>query len=202
MSWVDVENAMQAAVVAASRLNADKVTWSYQNVNEPALDHVVINFGGAIGIGQDWIKNDQDLSRPQGQEIQQRVRGVREVPFEIECFTTTTSGGAAARQLAEVIRSRFRLSTVRSPLIAVGLSPFDTSGAVNWIPDIPTVNFRGRATCTIRCYVPVEDCDEYVGYISRVTGRLYVSGISITGYGTSAYTGYGQSGFAFDSNNG
>jgi hypothetical protein len=193
MSWEDVENVMQAAIVTASRLSADRVTWSYQNVNEPEQSHVVITFGGSVNASQDWIRNTQDLSRPKGQEMRQQIRGVRDVPFDIDVFTDATSGSGAARHLADLIRTRLRLDSIRLELRRYGISPFDTFGAVNWIPDIPTVNFRGRATLTIRCYVPVDDCDEYVGYIARVQGLIAPSGLGGTGLIPS-----GQTGIPFD----
>lgn len=190
VSWEDVENAVQAAVVAASGMDQDKVTWSYQNVNEPELDHVTISFGGEIMIGVDHIKTTYDATRPNGQEIKQEIQGVREVSLEIACFTTTTSGSAAARRLLELTRTRLRLDTIRYGLKQAGLSVFDP-GPVNWIPDIPSARFRGRAVCSIRCYLPVTDCLEYVGYIARIRGTFFPIGW----HGGPG----GASGIAFDS---
>lgn len=179
MSWEDVENAMQRAVCLASGYSSNRVFWSYQNVNEPSLDHMLITFGGEMGIGQDRIANSQDLSRPAGQEMKQEVRGVREVPFIIECFTTTVFGNVAARRILELTRTNLQLKDIRYMLRRVKLTPFDVTGVVNWIPDIPSVGFRGRARVEIRCYVPVTDCASYVGYIANVNGRATVHGSSI-----------------------
>lgn len=175
MSWADIENAMQAAVVEASGFPGDRVFWSFQDVSEPELDHIVIHFGGETQIGIDRLRITQDLARPNGQEIEQRVTGVREVPFEFEVFTAATNGDAAARRIAEIIRGSLRLPNIRYRLKRAGLSPFDPQ-AVNYIPYIPTVRFVGRATCTVRCYVPVLDIVEYVGYIARVRGTVYPRG--------------------------
>lgn len=185
MSWEDVEDAMQKAVALASRLPSDHVIWSYQNVNEPTEPHIIIKFGGAITIGTDRIATSQDLDRPNGQEMKQEVRGVREVPFELQAFTTTTTGSSAARHMLELVRTRLRLPSIRYGLRNVGLSPFDP-GPVNWVPDIPAAKFRGRAVCTIRCYVPVMDCEEYTGYIARVRGLVVFSG-SAGGTGTRSF---------------
>lgn len=193
MSWADIENAMHAVVVRNSGLESDRVTWAYQNVNETELDHVVLNFLGAQSIGIDRISTTQDLTRPNGQEIAQEVKGVREVPLEIHCYTTAVTGDAAARQLAERIRSKFRLDTSVFDLRRVQVSVFDTGQPIQWVPYIPAADFRGRAVLTVRCYVPLKDCIEYVGYIARVTGRFFPVGWS----GAS-----GSSGCAFDSNNG
>lgn len=175
MSWEDIENAMQSAIVKASRFDARNVLWSYQDSNQPADDYIVIRFGGETTIGIDRIATEQDLTRPNGQEMKQSVRGVREVPLEIEVFTTDTTGSDSARRVASLITSRLRLDSVRAPLQKAGISPFDP-GPVKYIPDIPSVKFRGRAIVTVRCYVPVIDCDEYTGYIARVRGITTVIG--------------------------
>ncbi len=190
MSWEDIENAMHAAVVRASGLAPAQVVWSYQNVNAAAEDYVEIHFGGEIQIGQDWVRSSQDLSRPNGQEIRQEIFGTREVPFEITCFTSATTGSAAARRLAELIRTKLWLDSVRAGIRKARVSPFDSS-PVSYVPDIPAAGFRGRAVVTIRCYVPVTDCFEYVGYIARVRGVAYPSGLA-------GYSGQ-PTGFAFDS---
>lgn len=192
MSWLDIENAMQKAVVRASGLDPSQVVWSYQNVNAPDQDYVEIHFGGETAIGIDWVRNSQNLARPVGQEIKQEIHGIREVPFEVTCFTADTLGAASARRLAELIRTKLRLDSVRQGIRAAGVSPFD-SDPVSYIPDIPAGGFRGRAMVTIRCYVPVMDCFEYVGYIARVRGIVYPSGLQ---GGPSSPTG-----FAFDSAN-
>lgn len=175
MSWEDIEEAMQAAVVDASQLAADKVYWSYQDYNEEDGDYVVITFGGAQTVGQDFIRRTFDASRPNGQELREDVMGTREVPFQIEVFTSEIYGETAARQRAERIRTAMRLSGIRQRLRRVNVSPFDP-GPVSWVPDILAAEFRGRAVTTIRCYVPVLDCFSYVGYISRLKVRVTPSG--------------------------
>lgn len=190
MSWVDIENAMHSAIVRASGYPAERVIWSFQNINAPTEDYIEINFGGAISIGQDWIRNKQDLNRPNGQEIRQDIHGVREVPFDVSVFTSDTTGDAAARHVADLVRTKLRLDSVRSGMRKAGVSPFDAS-PVSWVPDIPNADFRGRAAFTQRCYVPVIDCFEYVGYIARVRGTVYPSGL----YG---YSGQATA-YAFDS---
>lgn len=189
MSWVDVENALQFAVARASGYTTDRVFWSYQNVNEPELDHIKIHLGGEKVVGIDRLHITQDLARPNGQEIKQEVQGVREVPFEIECFTADTLGDLAARRVLELTRTKLRLPDVRSRLRKAGVAPFDL-GDVSYVPDIPSADFRGRAVCTVRCYVPVSDCIEYVGYIARVRGTIFPVGF---------VGGHGASGIPFDS---
>lgn len=190
MSWEDIERATHKAICLASGYAADHVVWSFQNFNAPSLDYVLLTFGGDQPLGQDWIRITQDLNRPVGQEIKLDIRGIREVQLQIEVFTSDVYGNAAARRVAEQIRTKLRLDSVRYGLRKAGLSPFD-SDMVQWIPDVPTADFRGRALVNVRCYVPVMDCYEYVGYIARIRGFIFpsgvvqysgVSGISMSGY--------------------
>lgn len=197
MSWEDVQDAVQEAIVRASRLPPEQVLWSYQSINEAALDHVRINLGGEIAIGIDRIATTTDLTKPVGQEIRQDVRGVREVALEVECFTVETLGSTAARRLAELIRTRIQLDTVRGVLKKAGVSAFD-SGPVGWVPDIPNARFRGRALLTIRCYVPMSDCDEYTGYIERVRGTMRMSGFVVASGATGVFA-TGTRDYSFDS---
>lgn len=191
MAWEDIERAVQVAIVTASRLPARQVIWSYQPFPEPTLDYVRLSFGGETVVGFDRIATTQDLTRPAGQEMGQVVRGLREVPLELECFSADVYGSSAARRLAELIRTRIQLDTIRYPLNKAGITPFD-SGPVNWIPDSVGI-FRGRATLTLRCYVAVSEAEEYTGYIARIRGVVFPSG---------AVWASGFSGYAFDSTRG
>jgi hypothetical protein len=192
MSWVDVEDAVHRVVVRAGGLDADKVTWSYQNVNETENSHVVLNFGGMRAIGIDMIKQQDDTTRPNGQEVGQQVVGIREVELGIDCITDATHGESSARFLAERIRTNLRLETNILDLRRVQLSVFDTSAQIVWVPDIKPVRFRGRASLSVRCYAPTPTVIEYVGYISRIRGTFYPDG----------WLGHsGASGVNFDSDN-
>lgn len=190
VSWVDVENAVQGVIVRCSGLAADRVTWGYQNVNETERDHVVINFDGARGIGVDRVHATQDLTRANGQEIAQEVRGLREAPLEIAAYTAGLNGDSAARQLCERIRTRLRLDTSIFDLRRAQVSIFDKSAPIQWRPYIPSTEYRGYAVLPVRCYVPITAAIEYVGYIARVRGMVYPAG----------YVGpSGATGLAFDS---
>ncbi len=191
--WEDIEDALQAAVVAASQLSADSVRWKWQDIDQHSNPQVLIDVGGAIPIGVDYVRSTYDATRALGQEIKQEVLGLRESAFEIEVFTDETLGSSSARRIAELIRDRFRLDSVWQPLHRLGISYFDAS-PVNWIPDIPSARFRGRAVCTLRIYLPVLGADEYIGYIARVRGLIRPTGF--------AQSSWGYSGIAFDTASG
>lgn len=182
MSWTDIEDAVHRAICLASGYGSDQVIWSFQDRNAPELDYVVLTLGGEMQVGRDWTYIEQDLTRPAGQEIRINVSGVREVSLQVEVFTSDVYGDDAARRIAEVIRSRLRLDSVRHGLNKAGVSPFD-SDPVQWLPDIPTARFRGRAVLNVRCYVP-SNVFEDVGYIARVRGLIFPSGV-ISYSGTS-----------------
>lgn len=187
MSWETIEYAMHAAVVMASGFPADRVIWSYQNKNAPPDDYIEISFGGLRQVGLDWMRADQDLTRPNGQEIRQVISGVRETSFDITVFTSRTTGSQAARHVAELVRTRFQRDDVRHIVRKASVSPYD-SGPVNYAPDMPNVDFRGRATVSMFCYVPLIDCVQYVGYIARIRGVVYpqtAAGVPISFQGSS-----------------
>lgn len=180
MSWEDVELATWIAVVAASGFPPGQVAWEHQNANEPALDHLSMSFGTLQTIGIDRVATSQDLTRAPGQEIQQQIKGVREVSLELECFTSSVLGDAAARMVLEMVRSRLRLPSIKGQLRKAGLTPFDP-GPVLWVPDIPSAQFRGRASCSIRCYTPVQVYAEYCGYIATINGTFTAYGANSSG---------------------
>lgn len=187
MSWTDIEDAVHKAVCLASGFASDQVVWSFQDRNAPDLDYIVLSFGGEMQVGRDWTHIEQDLTRPAGQEIRLNHSGIREVALQLEVFTSAVYGDDAARRVAELIRSKLRMDSVRYGLNRAGVSPFD-SDPVQWVPDIPTARFRGRAVLTVRCYVP-SNVFEDVGYIARVTGRIYPTGyLGVSGTSGIAYS--------------
>jgi hypothetical protein len=170
-SWLFVMDTLQRAVAQGSNLAANQVVWKWQNAGARPQDYIVISVGALQTMGQDWVETNTDLARPNGQEVQALVRGVREMPFEIEAFTTATADPNAAIFLAEQVRTSLLLPSIRSMLDLAEVSPFDP-GPVQYVPEVVAVRFRGRATCTVRCYVPAPVVVEYVGYIAHVNGTV------------------------------
>lgn len=114
------------------------------------------------------------------QEIKAVVRGVRETSIELQCFSAATASADEALFMAEQIRTGLLLPSVRSGLAAVGVSPFDP-GPANYAPAVVNVGFRGRATCSIRCYVPAQALAEYYGFIQTVNGKIRYTGGAFPG---------------------
>ena len=111
-----------------------------------------------------------------GGEQEISLVGVREVALQLEVWSS-----AVIEQIAKVtalsrcdqIVGLLRMPTARDALAAVGFTPFDP-GAVNWLPSIVAVNFRGRATCDIRCRVPAYALRQFTGYIASISGTVTV----------------------------
>jgi hypothetical protein len=178
-TWKQIREAIQAAIVTASGLNADRVIWAHPDANAPGLGYITMHLGLSSVVGQDGIRATTDLGRAAGSEIALDVLGTREVTLEIQVFraTTVSAGGSAvdALETAEAIRTSFTLPSVRDALGAVGFTPFDPMD-INYLPDIPSVNFIGRATFDTRCYMPAPAIVEYVGYIASIEGTLTTTG--------------------------
>lgn len=175
MGWTEIHNAVQAAVVQASSYSPGKVIWKYQNANAPSLPYIAMRFSSTKTHGEDYKTYEFDAGRPAGEEFKISVKGTRETVLEVECFTDSTADSSDAMAIAELIKSSLLLEGVRSLLAAVSLSPFDP-GVVNNIPDVPSINFRGRATLSVRCYVPAVLAAEFVGYIASFGGNLTLKG--------------------------
>lgn len=178
-TWKSTQDAITAAIAAASGLASSKVLWKPANVNPVAADLIELSFSGAQVVGQDGIKTSTDLLRPTGTEIMQEVEGVREVTLLVECYTATDAFSRDAEYLAETTRTGLMLPSVRDLMAAVGVSPFDP-GRVQYTPAIPSLSFRGRATLDVRCYMPAPTVVAYCGYIASVHGTATVSGTAVT----------------------
>lgn len=196
--WEDIENYIHAAIVLATGYDSDQVIWKHQNYNAPEVDYATIALGDVIPIAQDFTTYETNLSRPAGQEIKQSVVGVREVPLELEAFSSSTLGNASARAVLEKARTGLRLPSVKYSLRKGGIAPFDL-GSVAFIPEIRNTGFRGRAICTIRCYVVMPEVVEYCGYINRVVGTFRYWGVS--GYNNSGVSGFSGYTGIFDTSN-
>jgi hypothetical protein len=177
--WQDIEDAVHDAIARASGLPPEQVVWKYQNRNSPELDFATIDLTNIVQVGEDRVRYTQDLTRPVGQEIKQKISGIRDVSLDLEVFTSNPRGNDSARAIMERTRSALRIPSIKYALRSTGIAPFDI-GTVQYLYDIPSVSFRGRAVCSIRCYVSMPEVVEYCGYIERVRGFI-LTGPAFTG---------------------
>lgn len=174
MSWTDVRDAIQAAVAQASGLPAASVIWQFQNADEPPLDYISLTFGNIKSLGQDFIQTTYNGGGT-GVDITQTVYGTRELALEIACFSASTADQNDASARCELIKSSLSLPSLRTLLAAQGVAPFDP-GDVQYVPTIVGTGFRGRATMTVRCYLPAQTVQELTTYIATINGTASVSG--------------------------
>lgn len=177
MIWDDVADALQRAVVRASGLPDDHVVWKDQDYTAPSVDYATLRITSFIPLGIDYVSTSQDLTRIRGQEIELRARGRREVPLELEFFTAANISGrsGAALALASRALASMVLPSVRQIFRLAEVGLFDV-GTAQWIPDVPSTHFRGRAIAVVRLYMPPPTVAEYTGYIERVSGTATMRG--------------------------
>jgi hypothetical protein len=186
ITWQIVQDAIVAAMAAASGLDQSRILWAFQPIGEPQLDDPIDGGGGnttylklslptILKLGQDWVQTTYDGTRPAGQEIAAQPTGFRELPLELQVFTSSTADGNAAIFVAEQIGTAMILPSIADPLAAVGVTVFDP-GPVNYAPSVVGANFRGRATCTLRMYAPAIAVAQLYGYIAEAAGTLSLTG--------------------------
>lgn len=113
-----------------------------------------------------------------GSEVSITVGGVREVALQIEAWSASTVedvAKATALSICDGIATKLRLPTARQALATVGMTPFDP-GPTNWIPSIVAANFRGRATCDVRCRLPARALVDYAAFIASLSVAVSASG--------------------------
>lgn len=191
MNWDDTGDAIQQAVERAS---GTTVIWKGQNVDAPGAEYIAIALGDMSEIGVPYERVSQDLTRPRGEEMEIQVFSSLECTLELECFTASavSSKNAAALSLLTRAVIGLWLPSIKAILQRQAISIYDAS-PVQWIPDVPSTNFRGRSVCTLSVYMRPPTVHEYVGYIERVRGTVTVHG---TASGGSSGTSW-----PFDSNN-
>lgn len=188
ITWDTIQNAIVAAFAAASGLDAARIIWAFQPIAEPVLDdpidnptpssnrtYLKLSLPTILSVGQDWVEYLYDAGRPAGQEIAVQPTGFRELPLELQVFTSSTADGAAAVFVADQIKSAFILPAIADLLAAVGVTMFDP-GPIAYVPQIVNANFRGRATCTMRMYAPAIAIAQLIGYIAELKGNTTISG--------------------------
>jgi hypothetical protein len=176
--WRAIQDAIQAAMAAAAALPPEKVLWAFQNVNQPANPYLKLSIPGLLTKGQDWLSQAYDATRPAGQEIELQPMGTREVAIELQAFTDEVADESSAHFYLDGISTALIRPSIRDLLTAVGVSIFDPQG-VQYAPAVVAANFRGRATATLRSYIPAQAASEYVGYIRSFRGTLTSAGSAL-----------------------
>ncbi len=173
LNWEDVEDAIRAWVLTGSGFEESRVWWRNQKIPQGQTDFCVIGLGELIPLGAfDGHETLTDLTRDDGQEIEIRVRGERELRVTVQTFSDAVTGNGAAKSVLSRIQASLGLPTIRKALNDAGLSPFDR-GSITDLTALVGPNFEGRASLDCRFYLR-ETLSEYTGYIETVDAESYL----------------------------
>ncbi len=167
INWEDIEKALCAWVRTGSGLSTQKVIRADQTGNRPDRPFITVRVGDLLPVGAvdsaDW-EFDEDADP--GAEIVESVRGQREFSVEIQAFSAAALGANQAREYLSKVQTALGLSSVRTALHAVGITPFDL-GRITSVPAILDTTWEGRAILTVRFYAEeqVTATTTYIGTV-------------------------------------
>jgi hypothetical protein len=161
-----VEDALRQWVLDASALPESQVIFSHQNGNDPVAPYITVQLDDEIGVGLDSVRTIYDEDADEGEEIELRSEGLRELVVTVQAYSDDTTGASSARALLSKVRAALGLPTVRSKLATAELACFD-AGNVRNLSALYEADFEGRAVLEARFYVP-QTASEKTGYISQV----------------------------------
>lgn len=172
-NWTAIEDAIRAWVKTGSGLADAKVIWADQTGARPAGPFVTIRIGDLLALGAvDEVEELTDLGRPAGQEVEQRVVGLREFPVSVQAFGPAVAGAGTAREYLSKVQTALALPSVRDALEAAGVSSFD-QGVVRTVNELVGTKYEGRAILECRFYL-LESVSEFSGYIETVEATSYM----------------------------
>lgn len=164
-AWADMEGALHAWVVGASGLAADHIIWSAQDGRRPEGQHVELRIVGPRRLGSADVTKVEYVGTPAGEEIRLSAVGVREMTLRCTCYGGDARGDASPRAILEDVRTKLALSTHRSALRLVGLTPFD-DGAIQDVSMPLGTGFEPRSILEVKFYF-AQRAEERVTYIEK-----------------------------------
>jgi|SRR5579859_2887251 len=173
MDWPTIEDAIQAWVKAGTGLDDAKVIWSRQEGEQPSQPFVSMYRANLDTDGIDFVSSFTDLTRPAGQEVEQRVQGNRQFMLSVNAYTAQEAiGNGSAFALMSKLKTSAALPSQIANLGDAGLSIFDFS-QIRDLSAIDNALWESRAQLDIHFYV-AESVSEYSGYIDEVhtTGTI------------------------------
>jgi hypothetical protein len=182
-NWEAVENAIAAAVLAASSFSPGKVIWENQTAQRPALPYVSLfrdnderlswSTEQIVSDNPDGHKGDPDANPPVvGTELLIDHKVDSEFHVRVQVFTAETRGNNAAHSVLSKIRNYFDTDAARRTLDAVGVATIERGSVMN-ISALVETRFEGRAALDIR-FRTADGGQEINTYISsaRITPTI------------------------------
>jgi hypothetical protein len=164
LSWPTLQNAIVAWVNTTTGLQT-----MWENQRDPQLPRPF----ATVRISSppkrlgclDAVVISTDLTQV-GAEIQQTVRGQREMTVTVHCISPNTTGAGTAMEYASAAMVGLSLPSQIANLYAAGLSIVDFSGQVD-ATDTEGASFVSHSFFDVR-FAMVDDAAENTGYISEV----------------------------------
>jgi hypothetical protein len=168
LNWETIEDAIWTWLKAGTGLPDDSIIWADQNAPQENNPVVMARIAGPLlPLGaMDSVAMNYDPSRPEGQEIELRVMGHREMTVYVQAYTDEPNGSSAAMALLSNAQIALALPTVRDGLRQAGLAPFDTGRVMN-LSALDEMKFEGRASLDVRFYV-ADTASEFTTWIETV----------------------------------
>lgn len=161
---------------AAARAAIEAI-WANQNGSPPAYPYVLLNETSNQRLGAyDQVTRLVDMSRPEGQEVELRTTGVRQIQVSIQVFVANAGmvGTHSAQAILEDLRDSLQDDQILKTFRTAGLSPF-TEAPLRTIPSLRKVGFEGRAQLDVSFYASVTN-SRFVGFIQRIQGTVTADG--------------------------
>jgi hypothetical protein len=168
-NWPVIELALRAWVKAGSGLGDEFVIWANQSASRPAGPHITLKLDGPLTVGLDGVDHNYDENRPEGEEIELKAEGTRELIVMLQAFGGDPTGSSSARALLSKVLTALALPTRRDALAAAGVTPFD-AGQVQDLTALLETKFESRAALEARFYL-VDDASEFTTYIEKVVAE-------------------------------
>lgn len=168
----DLEDAISYWVRQTTGLDDAHVLFAEQTGPRP-LDgqaFASIRMGGITPLAVvDPVEETYDNTQPPGQEVEQRVAGLREMAVSVQLFgsqNTKVTGDNTASTMALAAQVGLGLPSVKANFEAVGMSLFD-NGSIDNVTALKGTQFEGRSILNVRCYIN-QTVSEHTGYIETV----------------------------------
>jgi hypothetical protein len=164
LDWHTIQDALLAWLSTGTGL---RVFWADQNAPQIARPYATIKLiGGPVKVASlDEQQDVTNLANSAGQEIEQTIRGQREITASCQVFTDDTVSAAAYTLLGAAVTA-LSLPSVRDSLSSVGLALIEP-GAIQDISALFEAKWQSRAQVDVR-FRFVDVAVEKTGYIATV----------------------------------
>jgi hypothetical protein len=166
VAWTDVQNALVAWVENTTSLAEGSVVWGFQKEPQPVRPYISLRIIPPRRLGQDALIITTDLTQT-GQEIQQTVRGQRELTVVVDSFSNAVIGAGTALEYLQDALTGVYLPSQSSLLFEAGLSYITYEQPVDLTALEAGTSYVSRAQSRVK-FALTDIVEESTGYISTI----------------------------------